>query len=594
MKNLIKIIFIVMLLALARTASADIFYSHIKPDETDHLNIGSSALLWEVIYVNKLGGDLDVNDYAIINFDGTVDIKPGGVPTQYLEISLLPSPDWVILGATGTNASLVLKAVSDITLQPSGDTANYFNIHTTDNIPHFESVGADFHLVSDGGTFDFDDDFITTSGQFAPAVGSAAAPSYSFLGNLDAGMYLTTMIRDRLYLGVDGSAVFSLSSEDVTLTVGLWSQGIWVSSKEIVGADGEVNKNVVEDSDNWDSAYTHVSNNGTDHSYIDQSVVATADVNFASVTINQASDVMPFYVYGFDDVSDYYFALGVDSSGQGNFRSLGAMKFQSLAGYVNFITGDDTSMYFDAGGSFTFRDVDAENAVRATLNSATGNLALTGNLDVDSTGSTLADATIGDGTNDILVSSAGVVTMRGTAKRALTLRAEMDYAAQIASAKPTQVALGIYKGYSFPIWNDGVNADEQMFFRENVPGRWGGASDIIIHLKVALGGAEDVGDKFNLEWAWEHSPAEEPVPITSNSVPVETTVLDGRAAQYDEYLVEFTIDYDIDGVGNEIQMHELLGGRLRRLAASANEVTNEPILLDWHTYYVTDKVFKAP
>jgi len=197
---------------------------------------------------------------------------------------------------------------------------------------------------------------------------------------------------------------------------------------------------------------------------------------------------------------------------------------------------------------------------------------------------------VGDATNRLSISSGGVVSLHGAAEGVLTLRAEMDYRSQVAISKPTQVDIGINKGYSLPIY---AANDEQLFFRENVPGRWDGVSDITIHVKVCLMGAEDVGDKFQLRWSWEHSPAEEPVPVTYNDVDVETTILAGRADQYDEYEVVFTIDYDIDGVGNEIQPHELLSGRLRRIAASANEIDAEIAVLDWHTHYNVNKMFTA-
>lgn len=53
----------------------------------------------------------------------------------------------------------------------------------------------------------------------------------------------------------------------------------------IVGADGEVNKAFVEDSGNWDAAYTHISNDGSDHSFLDQAVTIAASPVFSKVGI---------------------------------------------------------------------------------------------------------------------------------------------------------------------------------------------------------------------------------------------------------------------------------------------------------------------
>ena len=66
-----------------------------------------------------------------------------------------------------------------------------------------------------------------------------------------------------------------------------------VNSIEIVGADGEVNKAAVEDSTNWDAAYTHVSNDGTDHTYIDQDLRAAATgVDFGSLQLGGAGAIV--------------------------------------------------------------------------------------------------------------------------------------------------------------------------------------------------------------------------------------------------------------------------------------------------------------
>ena len=195
---------------------------------------------------------------------------------------------------------------------------------------------------------------------------------------------------------------------------------------------------------------------------------------------------------------------------------------------------------------------------------------------------------VGTSPNQLIVGSDGVITMEGTAKRVLALRADIDFVAQIAHTKPTQVTIGIFKGFSFPVYN----ADnEELFFRETVPERWDEASDIVFHVKVALGNTEDVDDNFKFQLSWEHSVEGEPVPVTSNDVEVEQAVLTDRNAQYDEYELEFTIDYNIDGEGNEIQSHELLCARLRRIDATNPDVANEIILLDWHTHYEVSKMF---
>ena len=70
------------------------------------------------------------------------------------------------------------------------------------------------------------------------------------------------------YITLDGVLEKVLISKSLDLGANTFT----VNSIEIVGADGEVNKAAVEDSGNWDTAYTHSSSDGSDHTYIDQDV----------------------------------------------------------------------------------------------------------------------------------------------------------------------------------------------------------------------------------------------------------------------------------------------------------------------------------
>lgn len=171
--------------------------------------------------------------------------------------------------------------------------------------------------------------------------------------------------------------------------------------------------------------------------------------------------------------------------------------------------------------------------------------------------------------------------------RQLTMRPALNLFEVKKEGVLTQAQVGMFFGYILPIWA----VHEELFSAEAVLSRWDGASDVTVDVAVALGGAEDVGDKFQLRLSWEHTTAGIPVPATSNDIDVETTLVVGRVAQYDVYKVTFIIDYDIDGVGNELQPRELLGMRLRRIAASANEVTADVIILEWLIRWQTDKMF---
>ena len=194
---------------------------------------------------------------------------------------------------------------------------------------------------------------------------------------------------------------------------------------------------------------------------------------------------------------------------------------------------------------------------------------------------------IGTAPNITTIGADGKISMGGTAKGVLTLRPEIDFAAQLAHSKPTQVTVGIFKGFSFPVYSAD---DEELFFRETVPERWDGVSDIAFHVAFVLAGAEDVDDNFKFQFSWEHSPCEGITPATSNDVEVEVAILTGRNAQYDRYCADFVLNYDIDGAGNEIKAHELIAGRLRRIDATNPDVNSEIIMIDWHSHYQIDKL----
>ena len=194
---------------------------------------------------------------------------------------------------------------------------------------------------------------------------------------------------------------------------------------------------------------------------------------------------------------------------------------------------------------------------------------------------------VGDSTNYYDMSTGGVMSLGGTAKRTLILRPTFDVTPQIAQTKPTRVSLGLASVYSMPVY---AADNEELFYRDIVPGRWDGVSNITFCVIAALSGAEDVGDKFNLQFSWEHQKIGEPFKVTSNDVPVETTVLADRAAQYDTYCVEFPINYDIDGSGDLILARQPLFGVLRRIAATTLEVTNEILITNWYVKYPVDKI----
>lgn len=195
---------------------------------------------------------------------------------------------------------------------------------------------------------------------------------------------------------------------------------------------------------------------------------------------------------------------------------------------------------------------------------------------------------IGDGTNHIQFDTNGAMTLFGTAKRKLTIRPKMDSITQVAHSKSAQVSVGVFKGYSCPIYN---NDNQEIFYETRVPYRWDGESDILICMTVALAGAEDIGDTFKFRCSWEHVGKDGILGSSSNDVDTEVTIITGHTAQHSIYHVHFIIDYDIDGVGNEIAYDDVLGFRIRRIASSGTEVDNNIIVFNEVLDFQINKIF---
>lgn len=152
----------------------------------------------------------------------------------------------------------------------------------------------------------------------------------------------------------------------------------------------------------------------------------------------------------------------------------------------------------------------------------------------------------------------------------LTIRPYLEIGKIAQVTKPTIVELGVSKGYSLPIYNAD---DEEVFMCICVPRRWDGTSDPILVLPVYLDTA-NTAKNFNLQASWEHyDPEIDIAPATSNDVEVETAT--GTASQYQSFKVNFAFNYDIDGAGNEMAAYDRVCCRLRRIAASANEIAGE-------------------
>ena len=185
---------------------------------------------------------------------------------------------------------------------------------------------------------------------------------------------------------------------------------------------------------------------------------------------------------------------------------------------------------------------------------------------------------------NIYMTEGYVITLEGDSKLYLELRPDLDYTTITAQGKPTQVARGVIHGYSLPIY---AADNEELFLENHIPHRWDGESNILVHLHCYLSAANDTKN-FNIQLSWEHFTDGDIVLATSNDVEVETAT-GALAAQFQSYHVEFIIDYDID-VGDPIISTDEFHMRIRRIAATANEIAGEIVVTHIGVVYLIDKL----
>ena len=148
---------------------------------------------------------------------------------------------------------------------------------------------------------------------------------------------------------------------------------------------------------------------------------------------------------------------------------------------------------------------------------------------------------------------------------------------------PTQIERGLFKGYSFPIWTDPAQINEELNFRLRVPHRWDGTTKPWFVAITAISAAEDIGDKYKFQLEWQSEDVENVVPATiQETLTTEITVADGTAWYAEILAFELTATTMVAGQNMQL--------RLRRIAASANEVANEPVIFHWDTRWKMNKI----
>ena len=141
----------------------------------------------------------------------------------------------------------------------------------------------------------------------------------------------------------DNTALNQTSHADVLVDGDFASQGLMKR-----GASAGSYSTVTDNSTDWNAAYTHVSNNGTDHSYIDQNVTTTAAPTFTALNIVSASP----YILLTDTTTNADSRVWADNN-TGSIGLHADINNEVAGSIVGFSIDGNSRFYIDEDGDMT-------------------------------------------------------------------------------------------------------------------------------------------------------------------------------------------------------------------------------------------------
>jgi len=165
----------------------------------------------------------------------------------------------------------------------------------------------------------------------------------------------------------------------------------------------------------------------------------------------------------------------------------------------------------------------------------------------------------------------------------IRIRPAIDFGQIGVKTKPTSIQVGAFSMLSLPIYN---SDNEEIYFNHSVIRRWEGTSNITVGCRAVIDTANTT-KKFRLDLDWYNYVTGVVVPTSLNNVPFLKTT--GTDAQYMSYDVTWTIDYDVVPA-NPLLSDQILGGRIRRIAAADNDIAGEVMLHGLYVEYCCDKI----
>lgn len=147
-------------------------------------------------------------------------------------------------------------------------------------------------------------------------------------------------------------------------------------------------------------------------------------------------------------------------------------------------------------------------------------------------------------------------------------------------SKPTIVTDGVFSGFSLPVFN---NDDEELFAFECIPEDWNSTTNFQFTIDGWLD-TENTNKRFKTQLATEVSLAGSVLPSNPVITEVETLVTGTIAAK-----TFYQIVYSVDGNAASWLAGNPLSGRLRRIAASQDEIIGEFVVRGMFLRYKLDK-----
>ena len=149
---------------------------------------------------------------------------------------------------------------------------------------------------------------------------------------------------------------------------------------------------------------------------------------------------------------------------------------------------------------------------------------------------------------------------------------------------PDQIDRGLFKGYSFPIWNGTSNVYEELVYRLRVPFRWDGVTNPYFCAITAITDTEDIGAKYKFQLEWVSKDVGYVLPNTADEIITwEVEVVDGSPWRAE--IVIGQMDASLDLIAGQNWQ-----ARLRRITTGGeDEVTHEPAVFHWCTRWLCDK-----